>query len=98
MLRDNKTLGYLDQQSRKLGNKKAPALILPDGSNQLNSDIMGTVSVKKPVTPGRTWSTVNGGALGCPSNTQGFPWLLSMVPTCLPKSSLKGSNSQGVES
>lgn len=36
MLRDNKTLGYLVQQSGKLHNKKAPVLILTDGSNQLN--------------------------------------------------------------
>lgn len=36
MLRDNKTLGYLVQRSRKLHNKKAPVLILTDGSNQLN--------------------------------------------------------------
>lgn len=81
MLRNNKTLGYPDHKSRKLENKKSPDFILPDTSNQLNSDIMGTFSVNKPVTPGRTWSTVNGGTLDCSSSTQKFPWLLSIVPT-----------------
>lgn len=36
MLKDNKTLGSLDQQSRKLENKKVSVLIPPDRSNQLN--------------------------------------------------------------
>ena len=54
MLGDNKILVYPDQKSRKLENKKAPVLIPPDRSNQLNSDIMGTLSVERPVMPGRT--------------------------------------------
>jgi len=51
---------------------------------------MGTLSVKRPVMPGRTRSTTNGGTLGCPSTAQGFPCLLSIVPTC-PRALYRGA-------
>lgn len=50
MFRNNKISGYIDQQSRKLEKNKAPGLILPGGSSQLNTDTM--ISVKRLVTSG----------------------------------------------
>lgn len=96
MFRDNKTFGYLDQQSIKLENKKAPVLILPDGSNQLNRYYGYFVSEKTS----NTWeNTVNykWWCLRLPLQHSGVS-LASLNSSHIPKSSLKGSNSQEVES